>query len=107
MIRNILERHHCTIKLDKVIKDIPGGGFQVIDEPAAVLSEVRDHFQQWTSKHQVQPLSGRWIDVYKPMEVIDPQWYNGLMVSSHTSGSSAGNQSGANRKGRWSHSYNK
>ena len=40
MIHNILERHHCTIKLDKVVKDVPGVGFQVIDEPALVLSEV-------------------------------------------------------------------
>ena len=80
MICNILEQHCYTIKLDKVVKDIPGVGFQVIDEPALVLSEVRSHFQQWTSKHQVQPLAGHWIEVYRPSQTIDPQWYNGLMV---------------------------
>jgi hypothetical protein len=28
----------------------------------------------------VQPLAGRWIEVYKPCQTIDPQWYNGLML---------------------------
>ena len=50
MIHNILEQQQCTIRLDKVTKAMPGGGIQVIDEPAAVLQEVRNHFQGWTSK---------------------------------------------------------
>ena len=79
MIRNILEQHRCVIRLDKVVKDIPGGGFQVIDEPTAVLSEIQGHFQQWTSKRQVQPLAGRWIEIYRPSQTIDPHWYDGLM----------------------------
>ena len=51
----------------------------MIDDPATVLSEVQNHFHQWTSKHQVQPLAGCWIEVYRPSQTIDPQWYNGLM----------------------------
>ena len=58
MIWNLLEQQRCTIKLDKVVKIVPGSGLQVIDEPAAVLAEVRRYFQQWTAKRQVQPLSG-------------------------------------------------
>ena len=51
----------------------------MIDEPAEVLTEVQSHFQQWTSKRQVQPLSGCWVEIYKPAERIDPLWYAGLM----------------------------
>ena len=51
----------------------------MIDEPAAVLAEVQGHFQCWTSKCQVQPLTGLWADIYKPAERIDPLWYSGLM----------------------------
>jgi len=81
MIRNILERQRCTIRLDKVLKTDPAGKLHVIDEPAKVLTEVQSHFQQWTSKRQVQPLSGRWVEIYKPAERINPLWYAGLMDS--------------------------
>ena len=79
MIRNLLGRQPSRVKLDKVLKAVPGGGVQIIDEPAVVLQEVGRHFQQWTAKRQVQPLFGRWIDVYQPATSIDPGWYAGLM----------------------------
>jgi ribonuclease HI len=79
MIRNLLGRQPSRVKLDKVSKAISGGGVQIIDEPAAVLQEVGRHFQQWTAKHQVQPLFGRWIDIYQPSTSINPGWYAGLM----------------------------
>ena len=40
MIRNLLGCYHSTVRLDKVSRVLPGGMIQVIDEPAAVISEV-------------------------------------------------------------------
>ena len=58
----------------------PSGSTQIIDEPMAVLQEVQNHFQRWTAKRQVQPLSGRWVEVYSPVQSIEPSWYSGLMT---------------------------
>ena len=58
MIRNLLGRQCSAIRLDKVVTVTPGGGVQVIDEPATVVQEVCSHFQKWTSKWNVQPLVG-------------------------------------------------
>ena len=79
MIRNLLGHQHSAVKLDKVSRVLPGGSVQILDEPATIMQEVHNHFQQWTSKQNVQPLSGLWCEVYQPMPSIDPSWYSGLM----------------------------
>lgn len=72
MICNLLDHQHSIAKLDKVSQVLSGGSVQIIDEPAVVMQEVHNHFQQWTSKWEVQPLSGIWTDIYQPMISIDP-----------------------------------
>src|SRR5271168_1791510 len=64
MICNLLGWQWGAVTLDKVSRLTAGGIGTVIDNPADVLSEVHNHFKQWTSKRQVQLLSRFWAEVY-------------------------------------------
>jgi hypothetical protein len=66
MINSILDQPKKSIILDKIIIKEPH--LQVITDPSQIKLLTKQHFQQWTAKRNICPLSDfpDWLEEYKP-----------------------------------------
>ncbi|CAG8749660.1 156_t:CDS:1, partial [Ambispora leptoticha] len=72
MIKSVLKKHTDPVILHNI--RTPNN---IITEPQEIKTAIQEHFKHWTKLNLTQTeLWNEWADEYKPIQTIDPTWYN-------------------------------